>query len=398
MSVTLPDIYRRNLNVLAIAVQTGQPVFIWGPPGHAKTSVVKMLGRALEWPVEIVLAQTYDPPDIIGWPKVMEVDGHSFVQRMPPRYAHKLSKESLGDSHAILFYDEMNTAPEACESACLRVVQEGVIGDVELGNVSIVGAGNNGNGGATNRPLGPAMASRFLHIKNFTLDEGMWGNALLEGFKDFQFPVLNKDWRDFYTMTAAVVRAWVIGTPGILKDDKNIEDKSDNYIYGYPNPRTMRNATYMLAACKASGLDDIEQKIAVGGLIGESYAQSLFEFIGKMDLPDPEELLRNPKGFVVPDAKKRDLIYVITTAVAGAYANNVTEARYNAALDIMAKIVDANHPKDSVIPAIMMITKSSGVDNIVAWFNKGKHKVHHAIDDIITECSAAQTKRKMNRR
>jgi hypothetical protein len=49
---------------LSVAVHAGLPVLLWGSPGSGKTSVVRALGDALGWPVEVVvLTEGFTP-----WP------------------------------------------------------------------------------------------------------------------------------------------------------------------------------------------------------------------------------------------------------------------------------------------------------------------------------------------
>ena len=120
---------------LAVSVQAGVPVLLWGSPGTGKTSVVRALGEALGWPTEVVIGSIREPADFAGLPVV--IDG--CVQMAPPLWARRLAAAGYG----LLFLDELTTAPPAVQAAMLRVVLERVVGDLALPEgVRVVAAAN----------------------------------------------------------------------------------------------------------------------------------------------------------------------------------------------------------------------------------------------------------------
>src|SRR5438094_5905781 len=111
---------------LAVAVASQVPVLLWGAPGTGKSSAVRKLAHAMNWPCETVIASIREPSDFAGLPIV--ADGA--VRFAPPTWARRLAES--GREGGLLFLDEISTAPPAVQAALLRVVLERVVGDLTL--------------------------------------------------------------------------------------------------------------------------------------------------------------------------------------------------------------------------------------------------------------------------
>jgi hypothetical protein len=68
---------------------------------------------------------------------------------------------------------------------------------------------------------------------------------------------------------------------------------------------------------------------ALAGLVGDQ-ALPFLEYREKLNLPDPEDILRNPRSFVLPD--RVDRAYAACYAITGAVINNNTPSRWEAAM------------------------------------------------------------------
>mgnify|MGYP003351279260 CR=1 FL=1 len=75
--------------------------------------------------------------------------------------------------------------------------------------------------------------------------------------------------------------------------------------------------------------DRLLQGPALAGLVGDQ-ALPFLEYREAMNLPDPEEILKNPRSFVLPD--RVDRAYAACYALAGAVLNHKTPERWEAAM------------------------------------------------------------------
>ena len=103
-----PSLVSRALRTLAIA--GGQPLFIWGPPGCGKSSVVNQLAADLGIALRDIRALLLDPVDLRGLPFIGK-DGRS--QWATPDFLPQ-------DGEGILFLDELNAAPAMVQPSCYQ--------------------------------------------------------------------------------------------------------------------------------------------------------------------------------------------------------------------------------------------------------------------------------------
>jgi hypothetical protein len=68
---------------------------------------------------------------------------------------------------------------------------------------------------------------------------------------------------------------------------------------------------------------------ALAGLVGDQ-ALPFMEYCEALNLPDPEDILKDPRRFVLPD--RVDRAYAVCYALAGAVINHNTPQRWEAAM------------------------------------------------------------------
>jgi hypothetical protein len=141
------------------AIQKRRPVFLWGPPGIGKSDIVKQIGESLERPVIDVRLALWEPTDIKGIPYYNAEQGK--MVWAPPA---ELPVDE--DSNAIIFLDELNSAPPAVQAAAYQLILNRRVGTYELPKgVDVVAAGNReGDKGVTYRMPAP-LANRFIHLE-----------------------------------------------------------------------------------------------------------------------------------------------------------------------------------------------------------------------------------------
>ena len=214
------------------AIQTRRPTFLWGPPGIGKSDIVKQIGVDAGREVVDVRLALWEPTDIKGIP-YYNADQGKMVWAPPAELP------TDPDSNAIIFLDELNSAPPAVQAAAYQLILNRRVGTYELPKgVDVVAAGNReGDRGVTYRMPAP-LANRFIHLE-MKID-----------FDDFQeWAVMNsvhpevvgyvgfakQDLYDFDPKSPskafATPRSWVF-VSDLLKDDDCDIDTLHNLIAG----------------------------------------------------------------------------------------------------------------------------------------------------------------------
>ncbi len=214
------------------AIQTRRPVFLWGPPGLGKSDIVKQIGQDAGREVIDVRLALWEPTDIKGIPYYNAEKG-TMVWAPPSELP--MDPEST----AIIFLDELNSAPPAVQAAAYQLILNRRVGTYALPKgVDIVAAGNReGDRGVTYRMPAP-LANRFIHLEmKIDFDDFQeWAvmNAVhpeVVGYVGFA----KQDLYDFDPKSPskafATPRSWVF-VSDLLKDDDCDIDTLHNLIAG----------------------------------------------------------------------------------------------------------------------------------------------------------------------
>jgi len=149
VTVTQKQLFDFLLNVALV-----RPVFIWGPPGIGKSSIVQDFAHSIGLPCVSLLGSQLAPEDLIGVPQI--VDGTSVF--CPPRTIARADPYCL-------FLDELNACSHEVQKAFYSLIQERRIGEYHLPEGSIViGAGNRANDSAIVKPMSSALMNRMIHV------------------------------------------------------------------------------------------------------------------------------------------------------------------------------------------------------------------------------------------
>lgn len=312
---------------LSIAIQARTPVLAWGPPGVGKTATITAVADALDLPLEVVLASIREPSDFSGLPVIRE-DG---VRMEAPAWAKRLHQAGKG----ILFLDEISTAPPAVQAALLRVVLDRVVGDLELPDgVAVVAAANPPEQAAGGWDLSAPLANRFCHL-SWSLDTQGWIDGMVQGWKTPSIPVLPAGWEVGIPASRALVAAFIRHRPHLLLQLPESEEQAGK---AWPSPRSWDMASRLLAAADAAKAGEDVAASLVAGCVGDGAAMEFLAWRRDLDLPDPETVLANPSGFRVPD--RGDQAFAILTAVVSAAVGNLTQDRWLAAWQVLARAAD----------------------------------------------------------
>src|SRR5919198_3160097 len=144
----------KQLAEFLLTVAPFRPVFIWGPPGIGKSSLVQQFAAEVGLPCVSLLGSQLAPEDLIGVPQIVE--GKS--RFCPPRLIAR-------EEPYCLFLDELNACTHEVQKSFYSLVHERRVGEYMLPPGSIViGAGNRAQDSAIVKPMSSALMNRMIHI------------------------------------------------------------------------------------------------------------------------------------------------------------------------------------------------------------------------------------------
>jgi hypothetical protein len=260
---------------LAALLPTNRPVYVWGPPGSGKSSVVRQAANALNLPLIDLRATLLDPVDLRGLPRL---DGDTATW-CPPAF---LPRSGAG----ILFLDELAQAVPMVQAACLQLVLDRKLGEYLLPHGwHVIAASNRSEDRAGTHRLISPLLNRFVHL---------------------DLDVSAEDWQAWaVTANLAVeVRAFLRFRPNLLFQF----DPASN-PRAFPTPRSWQFVSDVIS--RASG-DSVSALVA--GCVGDGAAA---EFLGfwrlYRELPDVEVALASPETTPVP--REPAVLYALVGAL-----------------------------------------------------------------------------------
>jgi hypothetical protein len=251
---------------IRFAVKKRRPVFLWGPPGIGKSDIVKQIGEDAGREVIDVRLALWEPTDIKGIP-YYNADQGKMVWAPPAELP------TNPESTAIIFLDELNSAPPAVQAAAYQLILNRRVGTYELPKgVDVVAAGNReGDRGVTYRMPAP-LANRFIH---------------LEAKVDFD------DFQEWAVMNA--VHPEVLGYVGFAKQDLyDFDPKSPSKAFATPRSWVFVSDLLKDEDCDADTLHNL-----VAGAVGDGLA---IKFMAHRKIAG-----RLPKAEDILDGKVKDL-------------------------------------------------------------------------------------------
>jgi len=254
------------IKAITKAIAKRRPLFLWGPPGIGKSDIVKQIGDTTDREVIDIRLPLWEPTDIKGIP-YYNADTKSMVWAPPSELPQN------ADSTAIIFLDELNSAPPAVQAAAYQLVLNRRVGTYVLPKgVDIVAAGNrDGDRGVTYRMPKP-LANRFLHLE------------MKPDFDDFQEWAVNNR-----------LHAEVLGYLGVAKQDLfDFDPKSSSHAFATP-----RSWSFVSDLLQDNDIDSDTLQNLVAGAIGDGLAVKFMaarKIAGKL-----------PKAMDILEGKVKDL-------------------------------------------------------------------------------------------
>lgn len=291
--------------ILLTYIPARKPIFLSGGPGCAKSSLVRDAAAQLGYRlIDHRLAQM-DPVDLRGVPSV--ANGRTIFN--PP--ACFPFEDQVGNEKIVLFFDEFTQCPIAVQNAALEPLLDHSLGGVPLGsNVVVVAAGNRVEDRAGANKLTTAAASRFLtHVDvDVNLD----------------------DWMSWSAKAGihASVRGFLRAQPHHLYRFEPAENPRS-----FPCPRTWEHVSILAHQNPPPDIGYIVYR----GTVGEAAAASFLKHQEICaDLPNPEDVLKNPKRAPVP--KDPPVMYGLTAGLVEVMRTNHTPERNTALFSYLDRI------------------------------------------------------------
>lgn len=334
------DTYEDSAAAVGVCLAGNVPCLLWGPPGNGKTSVIGALAKSLGMHMETVIPSIYQPSDFNGMPYVNE--STKSMTLFAPDWAQrvKAAADAEGSHGAIVFYDEISTAPEATQAALLRPILEGVVGELQLPrSVRTVAAANPPEQAAGGWDLPLPAANRFVHL-NWALSP----EVIRAGFSG-NWPVISVP--VFDPAVARAERRRLLMTFGIFITTRPdyataVPTSSDEAGRGWPSPRSWDMLAKVWGVASAANLPESVIGVLARGCVGRAAANEIITYVANLDLPDPEALLANPDSFDVP-AERSDIVFAVCASVEDAVRRDPAPGRWLAAGEVLRKVCEVGH-------------------------------------------------------
>ncbi len=329
------------LRELNLARQARLNTLIMGDPGLGKTATITQLAKENNAALVTLILSIREPSDLGGLPMLVgEKDTNRGVRLCAPQWVYFLKEAAAKGQETILFIDELTTAAPSLQAAALRVVNEKYVGEEKLpDNIWVVAAANDVSIAANGTELSPPLANRFYHtkyvfdIKDFCLNFGSyWGSApVISGFNQEKM----KAWQEARNRIGAFLNAHPAVGHKLPKEQSEMSK-------AWPSPRTWDYASRALAL--VSNYEDAVN--VMNGCVGQGATMEFISWNKNVDLPDPEDLLKNPDkwNYTKENKKRGDITFAILGSIHSAFKANPTQNRWAAAWKIYAKVLDAGQP------------------------------------------------------
>jgi MoxR-like ATPase len=319
LSLTPPE-----LQHLLLTLPAERTPFIWGPPGIGKSAIVREAADALGLPCVTLLGTQIAPEDLIGVPRIRQLEsGSAATEFCPPRAI-------LRSEPYLLFIDELNSAIADVQKAFYSLILDRRLGDYELPARSrVIGAGNRIEDRALVRPMATALSNRMIHVMLETTADAWLSWAARTGV---------------HALVVAFVRA---------RPDRLVELPPTDATPAYPTPRAWHMLSDALKTVKSS----LWPAIAAGS-VGDRAGAEFSAFAKRaLEAPSLEDLAAGK----VPAPRDPELLYFLGASALARLASGVAEDGVIAAKAVVALgavsrevavwCVDAALAKDNHDPA-----------------------------------------------
>jgi hypothetical protein len=282
-------------------------LFMWGPPGIAKSSIVEQICKEMNYKLIDIRLTQMEPTDLRGIPVPnTKAGGDVVVNWAIPSFfprrdeglrtstitktaAERDSDTDLTYAGAIILLDELPNAAPSVQAGSYQLVLDGALGEyIVPDNCVVMAAGNRDTDKGSTFKMPTPLMNRFVHIE-LRVDFEDWQTfALQTGF--------NKD---------------VVGYLTAFKHEL-FQFDALSASRGFPTPRSWEGVSDILRG--EPNLPEMVRMALVAGAVGDGVAVKFLEYQkNAAKLPNPSDILEG-KVKDLP-TKEVSLMYALTTAM-----------------------------------------------------------------------------------
>lgn len=234
------------------------PVFLWGPPGIGKSSIVAQIAKEKEIGFIDLRLSLLDPTDLRGIP-FFDAKNEAAIWAPASFLPDGSQKEG------ILFLDELNTAAPMVQASAYQLILDRKIGEYTLPEGwAIIAAGNRESDRGVVFRMAAPLSNRFIHLEMESSVE---------------------DWKVWATDRG--IDASIIGFISYRPDALFTFD-TQNYSRSFATPRTWE---YVNEVISSEPEDDLLMPL-ISGAIGEELAAAFLGFrVVAGELPDIDSIM-----------------------------------------------------------------------------------------------------------
>lgn len=234
------------------------PVFLWGPPGIGKSSIVAQIAKDKNIGFIDLRLSLLDPTDLRGIP-FFDAKNDKAI------WAPASFLPDGSESEGILFLDELNTAAPMVQASAYQLILDRKIGEYTLPDGwSIIAAGNRESDRGVVFRMAAPLSNRFIHLEMESSVEDWKAWAVAKG------------------IDSAIIGFISYRPDALFTFDTQNESRS------FATPRTWEYVNEVLAS---NPEEDLIMPL-VAGAIGEELAAAFLGFrVVASELPDIDSIL-----------------------------------------------------------------------------------------------------------
>lgn len=339
---------KRLVRFIEIGFDTKNVPVLWGPPGVGKTAIIHSIVARRNMFMRIIIGSTMDPTDVAGMPVIItRPDGNTMTTMALPEWFLEVNDYALAHPEgAVIFIEEITTAPPPVQAALLTFIQDRRIGKHVLpDNVLIIVAGNPPEQAADGNLLAAPTANRLAHFDyKPSIPDWLKGMSLA--------------WNKEVSETEQMFRGFVVGF--LTENTKLINacpEDADEAGKAWPSMRSWDNAARMLGQVNESSVTENKMlaKTIVYACVGESTGKLFMSWMNDLKLPDYHQVMDNPDSIGWRTLRGDELLMTLSTVI-----QNISAENFEASVKVFYSAKSAG--KDDILSGLIIDMKKKTVE------------------------------------